>query len=102
LLRPRKPYHRLHAIDWQCESNMNDRVTLRPAVPPTRELEDFSGRVTQIRAPATAQLELRNQVPNLGPYRMGESTYYNLQVYPGPLLKVVSGPAQGARLDTSA
>lgn len=83
---------------------MNDRVTLRPAAPPTRELEGIPGRVTP-PAPAPApgpRLELRNQVPNLGPYRMGESTYYNLQVYPGPLLKVVSGPAQGAKLDTSA
>ena len=81
---------------------MDDRVTLRPPMPPARELENYSGRVAQAGARPLPQVELRTEVPNLGPYRMGPSTYYDLQVYPGPLLKVVSAPASGQRLDVSA
>ncbi|MBK9363509.1 MAG: hypothetical protein IPM99_21590 [Rubrivivax sp.] len=81
---------------------MDDRVTLRPAKPPAREPETFPGRVAQVGARPLPQVELKNEVPNLGPYKMGPSTYYDLQVYPGPLLRVVSAPSSGQTLDVSA
>jgi hypothetical protein len=81
---------------------MEDRVTLRPPLPPERELEGYAGRVAELGARPLPQVELRTDVPNLGPYKMGSSTYYDLQVYPGPLLKLVSSPASGQALDVSA
>lgn len=81
---------------------MNERVTLRPAVPPTRELESFSGRVAQTEVRPVPPVEASNRLPNLGPYRMGGTIYYELQVYPGPLLKMVGAPASTPGLDTTA
>lgn len=81
---------------------MEDRVTLRPPLPPARELEGYSGRVAEAGARPLPQFELSTEVPNLGPYKMGSSIYYDLQVYPGPLLKVVSTPTSGQALDVSA
>lgn len=81
---------------------MNDRVTLRPVLPPARELEGLSGPRAQAGVRPSPQIELRNELPNLGPYRMGPAIYYDLQVYPGPLLRVVSSPASGTELDTLA
>ncbi|HNT40378.1 MAG TPA: hypothetical protein PKO45_14785 [Rubrivivax sp.] len=81
---------------------MNERVTLRQSMPPVRELESTSGRVVQAGARPLPQTELSNQLPNLGPYRMGGTIYYELQVYPGPLLKMVGAPARTPALDTSA
>jgi hypothetical protein len=81
---------------------MEDRVTLRPALPPERGLEGYAGRVAEAGARPLPQVELRTDVPNLGPYKMGTSAFYDLQAYPGPLLKVVSSPASGQALDVSA
>lgn len=81
---------------------MDDRVTLRPAVPPARELEDYSGRVALVGARPLPQFELRTEVPNLGPYTLDRSAYYDLQAYPGPLLKMVTVPSSGLELDVEA
>jgi len=81
---------------------MEDRVTLRPPLPPERELEGYAGRVAELGARPLPQVELRTDVPNLGPYKMGSSTYYDLQVYPVRLLYTVASPASGQALDVSA
>jgi hypothetical protein len=96
---------------------MDERVTLGQALPPARELENASGRATPpparaqaavnpaqdvLPAPSQAPIELSNRLPNLGPYRMAGTISYELQVYPGPLLKMVSAPTDGRALDTTA
>lgn len=94
---------------------MDERVTLRQALPPARELENASGRAMPPAArpqaaqpqatpaePAKPALELSNRMPNLGPYRMAGTISYELQVYPGPLLKMVSAPIDGRALDATA
>jgi hypothetical protein len=96
---------------------MDERVTLRQALPPARELENASGRAAPPAArphapanpvppaqPPVAEpaVELSNRLPNLGPYRMAGTISYELQVYPGPLLKMVSAPTDGRALDATA
>lgn len=81
---------------------MNDRITLRPPPPSAPELQRTPVAAATASVRPMPQAEVRNDVPNLGPYRMGSSIYYDLQVYPGPLLRVVSGPSSGVALDASA
>lgn len=93
---------------------MNDRVTLRPPQLPAPDLErtpaaDAAAGVRplsriepRMEPQMEPRIEPRNEVPTLGPFRMGSSIYYDLQVYPGPLLRVVSGPSSGVALDAKA
>jgi hypothetical protein len=81
---------------------MDDRVTLRPPTPPARDLETYPGRVAQAGARPLPQVDLKTEVPNLGPYTMARSACYDLQAYPGPLLKMVTVPARGLDLDVQA
>lgn len=81
---------------------MDGRVTLRPQLPQLRELENYTTQVAVIGAQPLPQYELQTQVPNLGPYTMGSNSFYDLQVYPGPMLKMVTAPPTGQSIDTSA
>lgn len=81
---------------------MDDRVTRRPAVPPARKLEDYSGRVALVGARSLPQFEPSTEVPNLGPYTLHRSACYDLQAFPGPLLKMVTVPSSGLELDVQA
>lgn len=75
---------------------------LRPQLPQLQELETYKQRIAAEGARPLPQVELRTAVPNLGPYTIGSHSYYDLQVYPGPLLKVVASPSTGQALNVSA
>ena len=81
---------------------MDNRVTLRPQLPQLRELESHPSRVTREGARATPQADLQTRVPDLGPFTLGNASFYHLQVYPGPLLKVVAATSSGQQVDLSA
>ena len=81
---------------------MDARVTQRPQLPQVRELESYTTQVSALGARPLPQADLQTQVPNLGPYTMGRSAFYDLQVYPGPMLKLVMAPPTGQSVDVSA
>jgi hypothetical protein len=81
---------------------MDALVTLRPQLPHLRELASYSGRIAQGGAQPLPQIELQTRMPNLGPYTMGNTGFYDLQIYPGPLLRVVTAAPTGQTINTSA
>jgi hypothetical protein len=81
---------------------MDDPVLLRPQLPPQRELQAYAVRIVQQGAQPLPIFELQTKVPDLGPITLGSTGLYNLQAYPGPLLKVVSAPATGQQVDVTA
>jgi hypothetical protein len=81
---------------------MDNRVTLRPQLPQSRELDNFEARVVRQGAQPLPQVELQTRVPDLGPFTLGSSGWYELQVSPGPLLRVVAAPTAGQSLDLTA
>jgi hypothetical protein len=83
-------------------TSVNDRLTLRPQLPPLRELESYRQRIAEEGARPLPQVDLQTTLPHIGPYTLGHGGYYDLQVYPGPLIKVVAAPSTGQKLDVSA
>lgn len=81
---------------------MDNRLTLGPQLPPSREFEVYTSRISQAGAQPLPEVPLQTQVPNLGPYTVEGEGFYDLQLYPGPLLKMVSAPSTGQKLDTTA
>lgn len=81
---------------------MDNRVTLRPQLPQLRELESYTARVAQEGARPAPPADVQTRVPDLGPFKLGDTGFYDLQVYPGPLLKVVAATPSGPQLDLSA
>jgi hypothetical protein len=79
---------------------MENRVTPRPQLPQMREPGSPSPQFAPVRAAAPgsvpdAALPARQADP--GTFKLGETVFYDLQVYPGPLLKVVAAwPAPAA------
>ncbi|MFO1326934.1 MAG: hypothetical protein U1F56_06225 [Rubrivivax sp.] len=81
---------------------MDHRVTLRPQLPPLRELESAHARLAHEGARPAPLVDLQTRVPDLGPFTLGNTGFYDLQVYPGPLLRVVAAEPTGTQLDLSA
>ena len=81
---------------------MDDRLKLRPQLPQLRELEAYAGRIVQQGAQPLPTYELQTKVPDLGPITLGSTGLYDLQAWPGPLLKVVSAPSTGQQVDVTA
>ena len=81
---------------------MDNRVTLRPQLPPVRELDNAAGRLAQDGARPLPQPELQTRVPNLGPITLGNNGFYELQLFPGPLLRVATASPTGQSVDISA
>jgi hypothetical protein len=81
---------------------MDDRVKLQPQLPQLREQEAYAVRIVQQGAQPLPTFELQTKVPDLGPITLGSSGFYDLQAYPGPLLRVVSAPPTGQQLDVTA
>jgi hypothetical protein len=81
---------------------VNDRLTLRPQLPQLHELESYKERIAVEGARPLPQLDLKTSVPNIGPYTLSNGGYYDLQVFPGPLIKVVAQPSTGQQLNVSA
>lgn len=81
---------------------MDHRVTLRPQLPQLRDLETVEVRAARQGDRLQPQVELQTRVPDLGPFTLGSSGWYDLQVSPGPLLRVVATPAAGQTLDLTA
>jgi hypothetical protein len=81
---------------------MDNRVTLRPPLPPVRELDNAAGRPAQDSARPQPQPELQTRVPSMGPITLGNNGFYELQLFPGPLLRVSTASPTGQSVDTSA
>ena len=80
---------------------MDDPLALRPSARLQTAADPVTRPGPSVGALAGPLPELQTRVPNLGPYTMG-SGLYHLQVYPGPMLKMVTAPATSQSLDVIA
>jgi hypothetical protein len=81
---------------------MEARLALSPTPLPSRPADTAPTRAPAADGAGVSTLELQTKVPNLGPYTMGNSGFYDLQLFPGPMLRMVTAPPTGQSLDVSA
>lgn len=81
---------------------MDNRVTLRPQLPRLRELDNGLGQTAPAGTRLPPAAELQTRVPNLGPITLGNNGFYELQLFPGPLLRVSTASPTGQSVDISA
>lgn len=81
---------------------MDNPVTLRSPAPAAREADAAERRPVRRGADSPLNVELQTRVPDIGPIKLGEAGSFYVQVYPGPLLKVVAASSSGGGLDATA